>query len=243
MGKHGHEHNKPHRKAKDSKGHKERSKKEHLLRKERKAEKQRAADVERTRYTLDPRSREKLLGALRALVAENPATVTELPSVFQMLDDGLEVDIVDIESPFVREKLEVVLSCMSTMIDRAENSEGRFVYRKSCSASVREQIENYLKLAQESPREEWMTGMIAHLQGQFAPQSTGPSPGPTPNPDLEAYMEEYNRQNRPKSLLAMHKEKLAAKGGHREDHSGAYIYGEKTLDKKFGKGSFHSSFM
>lgn len=229
--------NKQHRPKRDTQGHKERSKQEHKLRKERKAQAAQALSEEQSRYHLSSASKSKLLKALRDLLAHSSSASSEIPSVFQMLDDGLEVDIVDVEDGFVREKLEVVFTAMEGMIERREDDGGKFVYAKICARPVREQVEKYMKEAQEAPREAWMTGLAAQLEQQL-----GPSPCPNPtsipqasNPVAEAYMEEYNRINRPKSLLELHKER---KGNTGNSQAEGYLYGVNTLQKRFSKGAF-----
>jgi len=228
--------NKQHRPKRDTQGHKERSKQEHKLRKERKAKAAQVTAEEQSRYHLSPASKSKLLKALQALLAHSSSASSEIPSVFQMLDDGLEVDIVDVEDGFVREKLEVVFTAMEGMIERREDDAGKFVYAKVCARAVKEQVERYLKEAKEAPREAWMTGIAEELEQQL-----GPSPNPNPispqgsNRAAEAYMEEYNRINRPKSLMELHKE---GKGSAGNSQAEGYLYGVNTLQKRFSKGAF-----
>ena len=153
-----------------------------------------------------------------------------------MLDDGMEVDIVDIESGFVRERLEVMFNAMEGMIERREDEGGRFVYARVCAKPLKEKVEGYIKEAKEAPREAWMTGLAAELEQQL-----GPSPSPADslpaasNPATQAYMDEYNRIHRPKSLLDLHRER---KGKAEDKQAERYLSGVGNLQKRFGKGSF-----
>lgn len=227
MGKH---RNKPHRHKKDNHEHKERSKKEHKLRKDRKEQATLLAQQEQACYLLTPTAKSKLITALRELLSHDSAAQSDIPNVFKMLDDGLEVDIVDVESGYVRDRLEVIFAAMEGMIERREDEDGRFVYGKKCVRSVKEQIEKYLIEAKQAPREAWMTSLSDHLETQFGPMpvSTSPSKPSNHTQDTE-YMEEYNRIHRPKSLLELHQERTGSQSNPLPS---------QALHKRFAKGSF-----
>ena len=243
MGKTNNQSNKKHRHKKDKRKHKERSKEEHLKKKQLKKLKQEKEKFEATRYTLDDHEYHKLLRLIQDLISHNPNTKHELPEVFRMVDNGNEVDIIDIEDVFVRDKLERMFEMLGKQIEKKEDEDGRYLYVRSGTKSLETQMREYIERATEDiQRPEWMRSMSDTLS-----QTLGPLPKENEKSEesdeeqerLARYMEDYNQQNRPVSLMEMHMNKKgpSAKGGSEQ-----YLYGHKTIDKRFSGGKFYSSF-
>jgi len=226
MGKDSQQKNKKHRKKKDRKGKRERSIEEHMKRKQKKLEKKKKEEYEETRYSFDPHSLDKLFRTIKEMLEYSTETHEALPQVFSMLDSGYEVDLTDIQDGFVREKLEKVLDVFSKQVDKQENEEGHYVYTKAGNKNLENQITEFLAKS-GNKREEWMQGMSCFLEGKLTQQ-----------PKQSEEPEEV--QPRAKSLMELHLEKKPPKKrGNQKPET--YMYGHKTLQKRFKQGKMFNS--
>mmetsp|Transcript_1164 Transcript_1164/g.2807 ORF Transcript_1164/g.2807 Transcript_1164/m.2807 type:complete len:244 (+) Transcript_1164:14-745(+) len=235
--------NRKHTVKRDRKGKRERSKEEHLKKKLR--------EQKKMPPVIDSLAMNKLLAIVKDLIKHNEEVKTELPGVAEMLDKGNDVDVTDIEDVFVREKLERLLELFEGYVERVEAEDGSFSFRKSSEESLKDQVVQLIMRASETAkRPEWMNSMADSLEreiGPAPPQHDDNSYGPTlgsaspvqdPQVDMEEYMEAYNREHRPKSLMEIHMEKKKASGQPK-----AVLYGHKNLNKRFAEGKFQTHFM
>ncbi|CAG9329215.1 unnamed protein product [Blepharisma stoltei] len=242
MGKSNNQINKQHRKSKEKKEKKKRSKEEHFKRKHKEEEKKKAEKFEAERYDLDDFAYKKLLKNISELLTYSQETKEAIPQLFSMLDSGHEVDLTDIEDGFVREHLEKIMEIFEKQVTKTEDEDGRFVYVRSGKKSLENQIKLYIEnSSSDSKREQWMTSMSSSLETAYnLPVPKAKKPEPEENQEeIRSFMHKYDHENRPKSLMELHQEKH---GISQDSNTDQYLYGHKTLDKRFGKGKFYTSF-
>jgi hypothetical protein len=232
--------NKKHHCTKDRKHKKERSKKEHLKRKEKEKKIQEDQEEEQNRYVFDSHSHKKLIKILRDLINYNPETVEAVCEVFNMLDSPLEVDITDIEDGVIRESLEKIIEIFSKQVEKTEDADGRFVYNKVGKKNLKDQIQAFFSKAKSTEIADNISDIsVPKLPSElYITQDTNNKdmPDKTTENAIRNLSAEYEKEFRPKSLMEMHLEKnknLKSKAGPEQ-----YIYGRKSLQKRFAQGKY-----
>lgn len=239
MGNH-EKNNKSHHKRKDRKHKRERSIKEHKLRKAKELTEAEKQAIEESRYSIDTLQYNKLMKIFRDLLAYNSATSEEIPEVFALLDSSQEVDITDIEDGLVRESLEKIFKILSKQIQMTEDRDGRNVYSRIGARSLKEQILGYFQKARSAPVVDHISDLFGgKLKKDIEVKSVVKPQIFVQNSDevkIRDEIQQYDQEFRPKSLMEMHLEgKNNVKDTGRTDK---YLYGQKTLQKRFGSGKF-----
>ena len=233
-----HKSNRKHHHRKDRKGKEERSKKEHFSRKEKDAAKQKLKEEEENRYTFDGLEHNKLVKILKQLIEYNKDVVEPISEVFDLLDSNNELDITDIEDGKIRESLEKIFLIFFKQIEKTEDHDGRFVYFKIGKKSLKEQILQYFKKAKSADNADHISDSLTNkLEQEFFIEKpkTKDKPLNLPNSlEIRKEIEAYNSETRPKSLMEMHLEKK----NFSKNSAEKYIYGQKSLKKRFGEGKF-----
>jgi hypothetical protein len=232
--------NKQHHKRKDRKHKKERSKKEHYLRKDREQDEQERKETEENRYRLTDKELQKLIKILRELFSYKNETQEAVLEVFELLDSNQELDITDIEDGQIRESLERIFMILEKQISKTEDNDGRFQFSKSGNRSLKEQIENYIAKAKSAPNLDHISDLLSSkLEKEMTVREITAKNIHVSDLDdkrIRTEIMEYEEQHRTKSLMEMHLEKRKDKKNI--GNAGKYLFGEKTLQKRFGQGKF-----
>ena len=154
--------NKQHHKRKDRKHKRERSTKEHLLRKSKELTEQELINQESIRYTLTEKELQKLMKTLRDLFSYSSEAQDAILEVFNLLDSGQELDITDIEDGTIRESLEKLFMILQKQISPIEDKDGRIQYSKSGNKSLKEQLQNYISKAKSAPNIDHISSLLTN---------------------------------------------------------------------------------
>ena len=136
-------------KMKERRAHRERSKEEHLLRKQQKREKVERKEFEAKRYNLDTFLQQKLFKILRELCETTMTGRGDIVEIFQLLDQAYEIDIVDIEDGVMRERLERIFEILDGQIQKQEKNDGGFVYVKYGNKPLEPQLLKFLEKSKQ----------------------------------------------------------------------------------------------